>query len=73
MGLSLSLNDKQALLRIYMKRGNEFEKAREMVTKFNRGQIELWGKLKQKKKSEVEIKQKQQERFEEEFMKLCQD
>ena len=66
----LSLCDKQALLRKYMDQGAEFDEAKEMVTEFNKGQIELGKKLRASKKNEVNIKEELQKKFGEEFQKL---
>jgi len=68
---ALSFTDKQALLRIYMSKGFEFNKAKEMVTKMNQNQMDMGKELRSKQKSEVEIKLKLQDKFQEEFMKLC--
>ena len=42
-----------------------------MITKFKEGLETIKYNMKAKKKSKAEIKLKLQERFEEEFMKLC--
>ena len=68
---SLSFTDKQALLRIYMNKGFNFQEAKEMVNKLNQKQIQMGKEMKLKQKSESEIKQKLQNKFEKEFQKLC--
>lgn len=58
----------------YMKKfGVGQEAAIKMVSDFIDELKEIKYQMKQEKKSAIEIKQKQQERFEEEFMKLCSE
>ena len=49
------------------------EEATTMVSKFVDDLDFIKEKMREEKKTELEIKNKVQERFEEEFMKLCQD
>ena len=61
----LTLHEKQALLRILVKRGIDFNEATERIRELIESQRKLREKLKERNKSEKEIKLKQQQMLEE--------
>ena len=61
----LTLHEKQALLGMLVKRGIDFEEARERIKELVKSQRQLRKKMKEKNKSEEEIKLKQQNLLEE--------
>ena len=61
----LNLHEKQALLRLLVRRGIDFEEAKERIRELVKSQKQVREKLKQQNKTEEEIKLKQQSLLEE--------
>jgi hypothetical protein len=68
LGITLTLEERQILCKLYVRRGNTFEEAKEKVKKINNHLSQLVKRLREQRKTEKEIKTK----FEEEFAKLTQ-